>query len=522
MQKSAHKLSLGEKLGYGMGDAAANFVWRSLFFLPLFYTDTFGLAATHAAILILVVRLSDGVTDILAGSIADRTDTKAGKFRPWVLWSSPFLGLLLVLIYYTPDLGYTGKLIYAYVIYIGLTIAYTANNVPYGALMGVMTDSVSERASLSSFRFIGAFSGGLLVMTTMPWLVGYFGQGNQALGYQYTMPIFAVLLVILMVITYATTKERIKPPVTSDKTFWQETKELCYSMPVILIPVVGVSLFVISLAQTEWPVHYKYLCAAAALASFALTVWLRSRLIRRPRELMNSGQKDLSDLLTNKPWLILLTVGIMFGLFTVIRPSAAGYYFKYFLGRDDLLGYYFLITLLASLAAAIATNWLSQRFNKRTLMICAFIFGGIFSGAIYFVQPEQVTLMLVLAAIGEFFAGMMPVLFFSMLGDTVDYSEWKNNRRATGLMYSSGTFINKTGHGFAGALVLVILAMYGYDPKIEATVTASISGMVLLMSLIPVGICALGALFSFWYPLNDKQMKQIESDLIQRRGGSLE
>lgn len=522
MQKSTHKLSLGEKLGYGMGDAAANFVWRSLFFLPLFYTDTFGLAATHAAILILVVRLSDGVTDIIAGSIADRTDTKAGKFRPWILWSSPFLGLLLVLIYYTPDLGYTGKLIYAYVIYISLTIAYTANNVPYGALMGVMTDSVTERASLSSFRFIGAFSGGLLVMTTMPLLVGYFGQGNQALGYQYTMPIFAVLLVILMVITYATTKERIKPPVTSDKTFWQETKELCYSMPVILIPVVGVSLFVISLAQTEWPVHYKYLCAAAALGSFALTVWLRSRLIKRPRELMNSGQKDLSDLLTNKPWLILLTVGIMFGLFTVIRPSAAGYYFKYFLGRDDLLGYYFLITLLASLAAAIATNWLSQRFNKRTLMICAFIFGGIFSGAIYFVQPEQVTLMLVLAAIGEFFAGMMPVLFFSMLGDTVDYSEWKNNRRATGLMYSSGTFINKTGHGFAGALVLVILAMYGYDPKIEATVTASISGMVLLMSLIPVGICALGALFSFWYPLNDKQMKQIESDLIQRRGGSLE
>ncbi len=522
MQNSTHKLALREKLGYAMGDAAANFVWRSLFFLPLFYTDTFGLAAAHAAILILVVRLSDGVTDIIMGSIADRTNTAQGKFRPWILWSSPFLALLLVLIYYTPDLGYTGKLIYAYVIYIALTIAYTANNVPYGALMGVMTDSVTERASLSSFRFIGAFGGGLLVMTTMPMLVNYFGQGNQALGYQYTMPIFAVLLVIFMIITYATTRERVKPPAISDKTWWQETRELCYSMPVILIPVVGVSLFVISLAQVDWPAHYKYICAGLTLASFGLTLWLRANLINRPRATLNDSQKDLADLMTNKPWLILLAVGIMFGLFTVLRPSAAGYYFKYYLGREDLLGWYFLITLLASLAAAVATGWLSVRFNKRTLMISAFVLGGIFSGAIYFVQPEQVTLMLVFAAIGEFFAGMMPVLFFSMLGDTVDYSEWKNHRRATGLMYSSGTFINKTGHGFAGALVLVVLAMYGYDANVEDAVIGSIDGMVMLMSSIPVVICVFGALFAFWYPLDDKQMSQIERELIQRRGEQVE
>jgi GPH family glycoside/pentoside/hexuronide:cation symporter len=152
MQKSTHKLALTEKLGYGMGDAAANFVWRGLIFLPIFYTDVFGLTAAHAAILLLVIRLSDGVTDIIAGSIADRTNTKAGKYRPWILWSAPVLALLLVMIYYTPDFSYTGKLIYAYVVYFALTVAYTANNVPYGAMMGVMTDSVNERASLSSFR----------------------------------------------------------------------------------------------------------------------------------------------------------------------------------------------------------------------------------------------------------------------------------------------------------------------------------------------------------------------------------
>src|SRR5690606_16956590 len=120
----------------------------------------------------LIVRLSDGISDIIMGSIADRTNTRQGKFRPWILWSTPFLALFLALIFTTPDLGYTGKVIYAFVIYFCLTLAYTANNVPYGALMGVMTDSVRERASLSSFRFIGAFSGGLLVMSTMPYLVG--------------------------------------------------------------------------------------------------------------------------------------------------------------------------------------------------------------------------------------------------------------------------------------------------------------------------------------------------------------
>lgn len=514
---SANKLSFLEKSGYAMGDAAANFVWRSLFLIPAFYTDTFGLMAAHAAILVLVVRLSDGVTDIIMGSIADRTHSSKGKFRPWILWSAPILAVSLALIYVTPDLSYTGKLIYAYVVYIGLTLAYTANNVPYGALMGVMTDDVTERASLSSFRFIGAFGGGLLVMTTLPMLVEYLGQGDRIQGYQRTMPIFAVLLVIFMLITYFTTKERVKPVARTDKSFGQEMKELFYSLPIILLPVFGISVFMISLAMNEWPSLYKYLAAGFAILSFIFTLILRLKLISRPRDTLNNCQKDLADLMTNKPWLILLVVGIMFGLFTVVRPSAASYYFSYYLQRPDLLGVYFGITLTASLFAAIACGKLSEWMNKRTLMIGAFVLGGVFSGAIYFVQPDQVKLMLVLAAVGEFFGGILPVLFFSMLGDTVDYSEWKNRRRATGLMYSAGTFINKTGHGFAGAIVLIVLAMYGYDADIESAVEGSIEGMVLLMSGIPLVIAGLGALFLLWYPLDDKQMKTIETDLRARR-----
>lgn len=514
---ATQKLSFREKIGYSMGDAAANFVWRSGFFIPVFYTDTFGIAAAHATILILIVRLSDGISDIMMGSIADRTNTKQGKFRPWILWSTPFLALFLALIFTTPDLSYTGKVIYAFVIYFCLTLAYTANNVPYGALMGVMTNSVSERASLSSFRFIGAFTGGLLVMTSLPELVEVLGKGNEAVGYQRTMFIFSALLIVFLLITYKSTTERIAPTTEVNGTFWEEMKDLFSNLPVILVPVFGISIFIISLAMQEWPSTYKYSALVFMLLCFLYTVYLRNKIISKPRETLTNTQKDLADLLTNNPWMILLGVGIMFGLFTVVRPSAASYYFKYYLERPDLISVYFLITLLASLAAAVATGWLSNRFNKRTLMISAFIFGAIFNGAIYFVAPENVTAMLVLATIGEFFAGMMPVLFFSMLGDTVDYSEWKNHRRATGLIYSAGTFINKTGHGFAGAMVLIVLAMYGYDAKVESTIATSIPGMVLLMTGIPVVIGLLGTIFTLLYPLDDKIMKTIETDLINRR-----
>jgi len=517
MSSSNHKLSFGEKVGYAMGDAAANFVWRSGFFIPVFYTDTFGLAAAHATILILLVRLSDGITDIIMGSIADRTETKTGKFRPWILWSTPVLALFLALIFTTPDFSYTGKVIYAFLIYFCLTLAYTANNVPYGALMGVMTDSVSERASLSSFRFIGAFSGGILVMSTLPLLVNTLGNGSEAVGYQRTMLIFAVLLMVFLFITYKSTKERIKPPVQINGTFWEEMKDLFCNLPVILIPVFGISAFIISLAMENWPSTYKYIAAGIMLGSFLLAVLLRSKLISRPRDTLTNTQKDLADLLTNTPWLILLAVGIMFGLFTVVRPSAAAYYFKYYLHRADLIGFYFAITLVAALAAAIATGWLSKRFNKRTLMMAAFVLGAIFNGAIYFVNADQIPLMLTLATIGEFFAGMMPVLFFSMLGDTVDYSEWKNQRRATGLIYSAGTFINKTGHGFAGAMVLIVLTLFGYDASSEAAIAGAVPGMVLLMSGIPVLIGVLGTIFVIWYPLDDKTMQNIEKELIERR-----
>ena len=315
MSDSTSKLSLKEKLGYSLGDAAANFVWRSSFFLPIFYTDTFGLTVAHAAIIMLIVRLSDGVTDIIMGSIADRTSTKAGKFRPWVLWSAPILSILLALLFTTPDIGYEAKMVYAFVIYFSLTLAYTANNVPYGALMGVMTPSVVERASLSSWRFAGAFGGGLLVMTLLPILKDALGGGDEAIGYRNTMVIFAILLTVFCTITYFTTRERVKPVNEEQRPLGTELKDLMANLPVILLPVLGISVLLIAITNQDWSSTVKILCGAFCLASFIAMFLVRNWLLRQPVESMTHARQDMVDLLSNKPWLILLVVGILFGIY---------------------------------------------------------------------------------------------------------------------------------------------------------------------------------------------------------------
>lgn len=514
---TSHKLSISEKLGYSLGDAAANFVWRSSFFLPIFYTDTFGLSAQAAAILLLVVRLTDGVTDIIMGAAADRTNSRHGKFRPWILWSAPVLGLFLALVFTTPNFSDTGKLIYAYIIYFGLTLAYTANNVPYGALMGVMTSSVKERASLSAYRFAGAFGGGLLVMGLLNRLVSEFGQGNDAVGYQRTMMVFAVLLCVFCFITFKTTNERIKQKTRVQGSFRDELKDLCRNLPVILIPVLGLSTVLISLTQPDWGWNIKLGACAVCLGAFMLTAYIRGKLITKDDKKLTSTQLDLKDLLRNGPWFNLLLIGIMFGIFTVVRPSAATFYFKYVLEREDLIGVYFAITLGASFAAAIVMGYIGKFFSKKILFGAAFIFGGLFSIAIYFVPADQVTLMMSLATVSEFFAGFMPIIFYSMLGDTADYSEWKNKRRATGLVYSAGTFINKTGHGLAGAIVMLVLAVYGYNVEIASTIQDSLEGIKLLMSMIPAGFCAIGALLVLIYPLTGEKMAKIEQELRVQR-----
>lgn len=498
-----------EKVGYAMGDAAANLVWRgALAYLAVFYTDTFGLTAAAAAMLFLVVRLSDGVTDIVMGMIADRTQTPWGKFRPWILWSTPLLAMFMVLCFTTPDFSYTNKLIYAYATYIGLTLAYTINNVPYSALMGVMTPSDKERTSLSGFRFAGAFAGGLLVMGFLPDLVAYFGDGDDATGYQHTMYLFAGLLVILMIITFVTTKERVTPQIDNNITLKTELLDLSKNLPFIILPLLAMTLFF----------YYRDLYSGAFFVVVMVTMWvLIKKLINNPADDLSGTQRDMVDLLTNKPWLILLGIGFITMLFNGIKYGTIAYYFKYHVGDELIAGQYFIGLLVVSILGALSTSYLAKVFGKRNLFIIALILSGTLTAAFYWVPQGNLSAIFILGCSAEFFAAIMPTLYFTMLGDSADFSEWKNGRRATGLIYSAGTFVQKTGGGFAGALVLVVLAGYGYDGMDQSTIEAALPGMQLLMSWIPAAFAFLAAVVMIFYPLSCQQNQQIGEELIARR-----
>ncbi|MEM6684392.1 MAG: MFS transporter [Bacteroidota bacterium] len=457
------KLTFKEKVGYALGDTAANIAWRTVsYFLPIFYTDVFGLEAAVAATLIFLIRLSDGVTDLIMGNIADRTKSKYGKFRPWLLWTALPFAVALVLQFTTPDLSLTGKVIWAYGTSIFYTLMYTANNVPYSALMGVMTSDVKERTELSSYRFFGAYFGGIIATIGVIALVDYLGAGNENLGYQYTMYVLAFILAGCSLITFYTTRERIQVQTKSDL------------------------------------------------------------------------KEDYKDLLQNKAWFILLFIGFVFVTYNVIKQSTTMYYFTHYVQDEDsifgslvawggekgLAGLYLLSLLVISMISTLFAPALTRMFGKVKLFIISIVFSAITAGAMYWLDANQVGSIFSLGILSEFGAGLMPVLFFAMLGDAADYSEYKNGRRATGLIFSAGTFAMKFGGGMAGFITLMILNYFNYDGDAAVKTPEMLEGIKLNMSIVPALFVLVGVIALWFYPLTSKKMQEIEVALEERRAES--
>ena len=447
MSKGNNHVSIGEKIGYGLGDTAANLVWRTLMvFLPIFYTDVFGLSAAAVGTLLLVCRYYDGITDFIMGLISDRTKTRWGKYRPWVLWTALPFGITTILTFTTPNLSYTGKLIYAYITYSALIIIYTANNIPYAALMGVMSADPQTRTSLSSYRFIFAFLGGLITQGLNIYLVAFLGKGDDVQGYKYTMTIFAALAVIFFLITFLSTKERIKP-LPKEKTTYKQ---------------------------------------------------------------------DIKDLFSNKPWVVLFFFGITYVAFTTIKYTTLMYYFTYYVGDKQLATGYMILGLLAAMAGASTTKMFTAKLGKKGVVNVFMILSLIFSVLFYFCSRTSIVWIFILGSISEFLAAPVVAIYFAMLADTADYSEWKNGRRATGLIFSAGTVAMKFGSGIAGALAGWILTIYGYVANVEQTPHA-LQGIRLLMSLYPaIAAVIIIVLFQF-YSIDKKQLEIIEVDLAKQR-----
>lgn len=229
-------LTFGEKLGYSLGDLAANFIFQAMLALQLdFYTHTFGLTAAQAGTLFLVVGLGVACLNPIMGMIADRTSSRWGKFRPWLLWSALPFGIIGVLTFTTPDISPAGKIAYAWITYILLRVIYTINNVPYASITAVMTLDPDERTSISSYRQIAANSAGFIIASLAIPMVRFFGQGNDARGYQYTMGLLSGLSVVFFLIAFAVTKERIQPDPAQQSSLGQDLSDLLKNLPWVML-----------------------------------------------------------------------------------------------------------------------------------------------------------------------------------------------------------------------------------------------------------------------------------------------
>lgn len=438
------KLSLKEKIGYACGDVASNFYWRVFdVFLFIFYTDVFGIPAAAVGTMMLVTRIVDAFSDPLMGALADRTQTKHGKFRPYLLWGIIPLVAAGVLTFTVPDFDDNGKIIWAYATYIFMMLAYTFINVPYGAMIGVVTGNTQERTTLTSFRFIGAFSGGSLVAFLTPELVNYLGNGNEKLGWQLTMTLYGIIAAGLFSLTFFTTKERINPPVN------QKT-------PIL---------------------------------------------------------QDLKDLTQNKPWIVLFSLALIIMMTITLRGSTGTFYFKYFVGREDLIGSFALAYMLSLMVGAASTPLLTKFFDKKTLLTILMSLVAVLSIAFYFVNKDQIIVMFVLQILIGLCLGPKSPLVFSMYADTADYSQWKTGRRATAMIFSAAAFAQKLGGAFAGAMIGWVLASMGYAAN-QVQSTDSQNSIVLLMTIIP-GVIAIIAVFCIrFYPISDEQQEKIQQELV--------
>ena len=447
MQPTTDKLSIREKVGYALGDTAANFIFQTMIMFQLvFYTDTFGITAIAAGTLLVVVRFWDAIFDPIMGVVADRTNTKWGKFRPWILWTAVPFGIMGFLTFLTPDLSTSGKLIYAYVTYIVLMMIYSANNLPYSALSGVMTGNLGERTSLSSYRFVFAMFAQLIIQGLALPMVHYFGQGNSAVGYKYTMGIFSTFAVLLFFITFASTKERIQPAPNQKATVRQ---------------------------------HF-------------------------------------GDLLKNGPWVTMFILTIILFITLAMRGSVVLYYFKYYVGKEDLFSLFNVLGTTATIIGIFFSKSLSLRFGKRNVFIGGLAATTFFTALFVFLTPGDVELIFATEIFRQFAYGFTIPLLWAMMADVADYSEWKNNRRATGIIFSAIVFGLKAGLGFGGAITGFVLSLYGYIPNVAQSVE-TLNGIRLTMSVFPAITFSICVVCLFFYSINKKMEIQITDDLAERR-----
>ena len=526
------KLALKEKIGYALGDGAANIAWRGVAtFLFIFYTDVFGINPAAVGVLMLIARFGDGIIDVIMGIICDRTNSKYGKFRPWILWTAIPLGITLSLLFASPDLGPTGKIVYAYATYLIFFLIYTANNIPYGALMAVMTSDDKERTSLGSYRMVGAFTGGMLVQGALLFLVVHFGNINPTIDIEkLDAKKYEVIVSTnkdvknvniktgngIALFSWASSglADSLNIP-TQGKSFSMEAQKK-YSF--IASGEENLKAKDITIIDQKRGYSHSIYLLSIFLSLFLMVTFATTReRVQPPKEQKTNLGKDLKDLIRNRPWIILLIIGLLFNVYNSIKQGIVVIYFSHYLHNQLLAASYMVGLMLASIAGAMITSPLGKRFGKRNLFIYALIFSGVVNALLVFCSPENITAIFTIGIISEFGAAIFPTLLFAMLGDAADYSEFRNGRRATGLVYSAGSFATKFGGGIAGAIIGFVLASFNYNGQDTVAIQGAVPGIIMLMSWIPTIIAVIAACVMTLYPLNQRKMDEITIELNNRR-----
>ncbi len=452
------KLSLLEKIGYGAGDTASNIFYQGISIVLFFYyTDVQKIDAKIVGTIFLVARLWDAVNDPAMGIVADRTKSRWGSYRPYLLWVSIPFGAVGYMMFAIPDLSEGMKIVYAALTYGVFGMLYTAINVPYSALMGVISPDAEERTKLASFRFVGAFSAMLLIGMAVRPMVAYFGDGDDVHGYKVTFALLGAIAAGLFIFTFLTTRERVEPKKDEETRISSDLKFLIRNKPWIIMFVAGFLTLSNVVVRNAAMFHYfKYYVGDKGEPYF---LWM-----------------DLTSFMLTSG-----AVAFIFGIFF--------------------------------------TNALRKRFGKRNALIGLTFGNAAMLAAFFFVPPEAAVTMLVVNAIANILAGPTPALVWAMYTDVADYGELTFGRRTTALVFSGAMFSQKMGWVMGGALASYMLSWCGFVPDVEQTPSA-IMGIRVMFSLIPGAFMAANGLVLFFYKITEKDVEEMAVQLAEIRSAS--
>ncbi|WNN48594.1 glycoside-pentoside-hexuronide family transporter [Siccibacter colletis] len=437
-------LSVKEKIGYGMGDAASHIVFDNvMLYMMFFYTDIFGIPAGFVGTMFLLARALDAISDPVMGLVADRTRSRWGKFRPWIIFGALPFGIVCVFAYSTPDLSLTGKMVYAAVTYTLLTLMYTVVNIPYCALGGVVTSDPQQRISLQSWRFVLATAGGMLSTVLMMPLVNLIGGEDKALGFQGGIAVLSVVAFLMLAFCFFTTKERVQTPPNTTPM-----------------------------------------------------------------------REDLRDILQNDQWRVVGILTILNILAVSVRGGAMMYYVTWIMGFPALftafLTTYCLGNLFGSALAKPLTDWKCKVsvfwWTNAALAVLSF--------AMFFVPLHASVLMFVFIFVIGVLHQLVTPIQWVMMSDTVDYGEWRNGKRLTGISFAGTLFVLKLGLAIGGALIGWMLAGGGYNAAATTQNSATISIIIALFTIVPA-ICYLisAVVAKRYYTLKTPYLTSIMSQL---------